>query len=97
MVGSIYIVVSAWRTLCVYVCEGVMPHGCAGNICLMIIEATAGIVRLNKIWNSRSIGFCTRVRLYKSLVVPVMLHSFETGDFANRTTVKDSGVRDEVL
>lgn len=46
----------------------------AADIQYWILAATAAQVRLNKIWDSRSISFITKFNLQKSLVVSIMLY-----------------------
>ena len=41
-------------------------------------KARGAFVRLEKIWNSKSISRRTKLRLYKTLVVPVLLYGCET-------------------
>ncbi len=42
-------------------------------------KARGAFIRLKKIWNSNNISIKTKLRLYKTLVVPVLLYRCETG------------------
>ena len=41
-------------------------------------KARGAFVKLKKIWNSKNISRRTKLRLYKTLVVPVLPYGFET-------------------
>ena len=43
-----------------------------------VVKARGVFLRLKKIWNSHSISRRTKVRLYKTLVKPVLMYSCET-------------------
>ena len=51
---------------------------CTAEIRIRIGTATSAMARLDRIWRSNSINFTTKYRLYKSLVVSILLYGCET-------------------
>lgn len=51
---------------------------CTAEIRIRIGMATSAMSRLDRIWRSNSISFSTKHRLYKSLVVSILLYGCET-------------------
>lgn len=45
---------------------------CTADVHIQMMHATAAMARLNKIWDSRSVSFRTKFRLYKPLVSVLM-------------------------
>ena len=50
---------------------------CTAEIRIRIVTATAAMARLSRVWKS-NISFHTRFKLYKSLVVSILLYGCET-------------------
>ena len=48
--------------------------------------ATSAMARLNKVWRSRDISFTTKMRLYKALVVSILLYGCESWTMTAETT-----------
>lgn len=51
---------------------------CTAEVRIRISTATSAMARLDRIWRSNSISFTNKYRLYKSLVVSILLYGCET-------------------
>ena len=51
---------------------------CTAEIRIRITTATAAMVRLDRVWKSSNISFLTKYRLFKSLVIAILLYGCES-------------------
>ena len=57
---------------------------CKTEICIQIATATAVMARLTRVWKS-NISFQTKFKLYKSLVISILLYGCETWTLLTET------------
>ena len=57
---------------------------CKTEICIGIASATVAMARLTRVWKS-NIGFQTKFKLYKSLVIFILLYGCETWTLLTET------------
>ena len=69
---------------------------CTGEIRIRIAQATAAMARLNRIWKS-SISFNTKYRLYRSLVVSILLYGCEAWTILAETEKKVQAFENKCL
>ena len=58
------------------------------EIKMRLAIATASIVKLNKIWNSKDINFATKIKLFKTLVLSTLLYGCESWTLTADSTKK---------
>ena len=46
---------------------------CSAEVRIKIASAMAAMARLNRIWRCSTISFASKFKLYKSLVIPIVL------------------------
>ena len=61
------------------------------------VKARGAFLRLKKIWSSNSISRRTKVRLYKTLVKPVLMYGCETWKMKTKSTSSEADVLDGYL
>ena len=47
---------------------------CSAEVCIRIASAVAAMARLNRIWWCNTISFASKFKLYKSLVISILLY-----------------------
>ena len=57
---------------------------CKTEICIWMVIATAAMARLTRVWKS-NISFWTKLKLYKSLVISILLYGCETWTLLTET------------
>ena len=61
-----------------YLGSVITDEGSKPEILSRIAQTTAALTRLKPVWNDRSISFCSKIRLMRSLVTSIFLYACES-------------------